>query len=175
MLMNGQIAMFIAGAWLHGDFLNEKFDVGLAQVPAFSNKGDNQTWGAAFMMKKNASQEAFELYQHMMNFNNWVSAAKKHQIALTGGIPTTQNTFTDPALNAAWNSVNDPAIGRVTADIIQNACRIGENVTVKNWAEIMGQIVKPGLDRVWMGEESPEQALQAINRQLDGKYQGVWK
>jgi multiple sugar transport system substrate-binding protein len=175
MLMNGQIAMAISGGWQTGDYYNENFDVGVAQVPTFSNKPSNNTWGAGFMMKSGGSQEAFQLYEYYMNFNNWVSAAKNHRISLTGGIPTTKNTYSDPALNAAWNSVNNPVIGRVFADITQNAARVGENVTLKNFDEIMQQFIKPGLDRVWMGEETVDQALANIKGQLTGKFKGAWK
>jgi len=175
MLMNGQLAMFMSGNWDHGSFLTEKFDVGLSQVPTFTGKGNNLTWAAGYMMKKNGSDDAFQFFQYMMDFNNWVSSAVNHNIGLPGGIPTTKNTFTDPALNAAWMSKNDPTIARVAGDIVQNAARLGENVTVKNWAAIMDQTIAPGLERVWMGEQTPQQALQAINSQLAGKFQGVFK
>jgi multiple sugar transport system substrate-binding protein len=175
MLMNEQIAMFIGGGWQIGDFLNENFDVGLAQIPTFSNKGANHTWGSAFMMKKGGSQEAFQFYEHMVNYTNWIAAAGNHKVSLTGAISTTQNNYSDPVLNAAWKELLNPDVIQVYGDIVQNTARGGENITLKNFAEIVGQIVNPGLQTIWMGEETVEQSLRTINGQLDGKFQGVWK
>jgi multiple sugar transport system substrate-binding protein len=175
MLMNGQIAMIIGGSWQIADFLNEGFDVGIAQVPTFIDRASNITWGSGFMMKQGGSQEAFQFYEFMMNYNNWVSASVNHAVNLTGGIPTTKNTLTDPVLREAWSRVIDPNVGRVFADITQNGARVGENITLKNFAEIVDQIVSPGLDKIWIGEETVEQALRAINSQLTGKFQGIWK
>ena len=175
MLMNDQLAMFISGTWDHGNFVTEKYDIGLAQIPTFTGKGNNHTWSAGYMMKKNGSDEAFKFFEYMMDFNNWVKSSVKRNIGLPTGVPTTRNTFTDPALNAAWMSKNDPTIARVGGDIVQNAARIGENVTVKNWAEIVEQNLQPAVEKVFMGEETPEQALQGVIPKLAGKFQGVFK
>ncbi|MDR3144698.1 MAG: extracellular solute-binding protein, partial [Treponema sp.] len=99
LLMNGQLAMFIGGTFQHPDFSNEKFDVGLAQIPSVSGKGNNMAWASGFQLRPNASQEAFELLHYLTDFNNWVEAAKNHGIALNG-LPQTNSTYNDPALNA---------------------------------------------------------------------------
>ncbi|GHV08637.1 sugar ABC transporter substrate-binding protein [Spirochaetia bacterium] len=175
MLMNGQIAMYIGGGWQLADFLNEDFDVGITSVPTFSNKGVNMTWGAGFMMKKSGSQESFQLYEFMVNYTNWINASKNRKVTIPGAIATTRGAYNDSSLNATWLQLLNPNAIKVYGDIVQNAARLGENVTLKNFPEIMGQIINPGLQKVWMGEETVDQSLRAINGQLNGKFQGAWK
>jgi multiple sugar transport system substrate-binding protein len=174
LLMNGQVAMFIGGTFQQPDFGNEKFDVGVAQIPSVTGKGNNMAWASGFQLRKGAPQEAFDLLLYLTDFNNWVKAAKNHNIALNG-LPQTNSTYNDPALNATWRSIFDPTMAKTAGDILQNASRVGENVTLKNFAELMDQIIKPELDKVWLGEETAQQAMQVLVRQTQGKFQGVWK
>jgi len=175
MLMNGQVAMWVDGSYQYGNFANENYDVGVAQIPTMGTKGGNLTWAAGFMLGKNASPEAKDFYVYFSDFNNWITAAQKHNITLPGTLPTTTSTLTDPALNSAWASLNNPAMAKVSGDIIQNASQLGENVTLKNWAEIFDQIVVPEFDKVMLGNESASQAMQNLPPQLTGKWQGVWQ
>jgi multiple sugar transport system substrate-binding protein len=175
LLMNGQLGMFIGGTFLSGDFINEKFDVGIAQIPSFTGKGGNMTWAAGFQMKAGASQEAFEFFHWMMNFDNWVQTSKKHNLALPGGLPTTTATLNDSAKRDEWLSVTNPAMSKVTGAILQEGSRLGENVTVKNWAEISDQIIVPEFDKVWLGSETAVEGMNNLTTRLSGKFQGVWK
>jgi multiple sugar transport system substrate-binding protein len=174
LLMNGQLAMFIGGTFQWPDFGNEKFDVGIAQIPSVTGRGNNMAWASGFQLRKGAGQEAFELLGYLTDFNNWVNAAKNHDIQLNG-LPQTNSTYDDPALNAQWRALFDPTMAKIAGDILQNASRVGENVTLKNFAELMDQIIKPELDKVWLGEETAQQAMQILMRQTQGKFQGVWK
>jgi multiple sugar transport system substrate-binding protein len=174
LLMNGQLAMFIGGTFQWPDFANEKFDVGVVQIPSVTGKGSNMAWASGFQLRKGAPQEAFDLLLYLTDFNNWVKAAKDHNIQLNG-LPQTNSTYNDPALNAQWRELFDPTMAKIAGDILQNASRVGENVTLKNFAELMDQIIRPELDKVWLGEETAQQAMQILTRQTQGKFQGVWK
>ncbi|MDR2793655.1 MAG: extracellular solute-binding protein [Treponema sp.] len=175
LLMNGQLGMFIGGTFMSGEFINEKFDVGIAQIPSFTGKGGNMTWASGFQMRTGASQEAFEFFHWMANFDNWVQTSKKHNIALPGGLPTTSATLNDSAKREVWISVTNPAMSKVAGAILQEASRLGENVTVKNWAEIADQIIVPEFDKVWLGSETTADAMANLTTRLLGKFQGVWK
>jgi multiple sugar transport system substrate-binding protein len=174
LLMNGQLAMFFQGNFQHGDFSNEKYDVGIAQIPAVPGKANNMTWSSGFQLRKNGPEEGFQLLQYITDYNNQVKAVKGHGITING-LPITRNTYDDPALNAAWKSAIDPYVAQVAGDILQSAARIGENVSLKNFAELMDQIIKPELDKVWLGEETAAQAMQKLVPATNGKFQGVWK
>jgi multiple sugar transport system substrate-binding protein len=173
MLMNGQLAMFIGGTFQFPDFLNEGYDVGVAQIPSFSGRGANMTLTNGFVIKKGASQEGWLLANFISDFNNWVNASKNHGIGLTQ-MPDSRSTYDDPALNAAWIAQFDANMARITGDILQNASEACESVNLKNFSEIMDQAIVPQLDRVWLGSSTAQEALSSLNDTLRGKLIGVW-
>jgi multiple sugar transport system substrate-binding protein len=173
MLMNGQLGMFIGGTFNFSDFANEGYDVGIAQIPSMAGKGSNMVWSSGFVAKKGASQAAFKLFAWLVDFNNWVTTSKAHNVGLTG-LPQTTSVFNDPAKNAAWTAIYPANMAKVAGDILQNGSRLGENVTLKNFSEIMDQTIAPVLDKVWLGSETAQQALPPLNQVLQGKLQGVW-
>jgi multiple sugar transport system substrate-binding protein len=174
MLMNDQLGMFIGGTFQFSDFANEGYDVGIAQIPSMSGKGGNMVWSSGYTIRKGATKDAFELFSYLVDFNNWVTASKNHKVGLTG-LPQTTSVFNDPAKNAAWTSIFPAEMAKVSGDILQNGSRLGENVTLKNFSEIMDQTIVPVLDKIWLGSESAEKALPPLNKVLQGKLQGVWK
>jgi multiple sugar transport system substrate-binding protein len=176
LLMNKQVAMYIAGTFVFPDFSNEGYDVGVAQIPTFSptGKGNNISWGAPFVLSKGASKEAQELYLYMANYENTVKAAAKNNIAVDQYSMNTA-TVNDPVLNAEFTRVFNPVMGKVEGDIIINASRMSEHIALKNSSEIIEQIIVPELDKVWMGEETAAQAMQNLDRQLAGKFQGMYR
>jgi multiple sugar transport system substrate-binding protein len=174
MLMNGQLGMFIGGTFQFSDFANEGYDVGIAQIPSMSGKGGNMVWSSGYTLKKGASKEAFELYSYLADFNNWVTASKKHNVGLTG-LPQTNSIFNDPAKNAAWTAIFPANMAKVSGDILQNGSRLGENVTLKNFSEIMDQTIVPALDKIWLGSEPAAKVLPPLNKVLSAKLQGVWR
>jgi multiple sugar transport system substrate-binding protein len=173
MLMNGQLGMFIGGTFQFPDFKNEGYDVGIAQIPSFSGRGDSMTLPGGFVLGKGAGNDAFSLAHFVSNYNNWVTASKSSKVALTQ-LPDTRSTYTDPALNAAWIAQFDANLAKVAGDIIQKACRPSESINLKNFSEIMDQTIAPVLDKVWLGSETAQQALPPLNQVLQGKLQGVW-
>jgi multiple sugar transport system substrate-binding protein len=173
-LMNNQIAMLTSGTYVLADFTNENYDVGIAEIPIF-DKATNIVWSAGFQMKKGGSQEAFELLHHMVDFTKWIKVAKENKIELTG-LPQTNAVFDDPAINTEWISIYNKDMVKVSGDILQNAGMIPENVTLKNYAEIVNNTIRPELDKVWIGEETAEQALKNLEAQLTiDKLQGAWE
>jgi multiple sugar transport system substrate-binding protein len=175
LLMNNQLAMYINGTFSYGEFGNEKYDVGMAQIPSFSGKGNTMTWAAGFQMKNGASDAAFTFLTWYMNFNNWMDCASKHNISLPNLIPTTKSTFDDPTQYAKYSKLLPQDIVTTIKDLLQKGTHLGENVTVKNWAVLTDQNITPEFQKVWMGSETAAQAMQNLNKSLQGKFQGVWK
>jgi multiple sugar transport system substrate-binding protein len=175
LLMNDQLGMFIGGTFQFSDFTNEGYDVGIAQIPSPTGKGNNMAWSSGYAMKKGGSQAAWELAQYLTNFENWITASKNHKVGLTG-LPQTRSVLTTGTpQNKAWLELFDANMAKVSADILANGSRLGENVTLKNFAEIMDQTIAPVLDRIWLGNATAQQALPPLNDTLRGKLQGVWQ
>ena len=135
-------------------------------------KGNNMVWSSGYSVKKGASKEAFKLFSYLVDFNNWVAASKNHNVGLTG-LPQTKSVFNDPAKNAAWTAIYPAAMAKVSGDILQNGSRLGENVTLKNFGEIMDQTIVPVLDKIWLGTETADKALPPLTQVLQSKLQGV--
>jgi multiple sugar transport system substrate-binding protein len=175
MLMNDQLAMYFDGCYMYGEYQNENYDVGIAPIPAFAiGNGKSMTWAAGRGLKKGGSAEAFEFYMYIADANNYIAASKKHNVSVTGLLPWTKNTFSDSKLNAEWSSCFPAEFTTVAQDVLQNASYVAENVTLKNFSQIMDQGITPALDRVWLGEETAQQALTRIKPQVEAMLQGTW-
>ena len=175
MLMNGQISMLIDGSWRASMYLNEGFDVGVAPVPTFAADGSaaNHTWVAGFVMKAGGSEDAFTLLSWIMNYNNWVTTASNRNIAISGGIPTTRNTYSDPALRRAWEGIIAPQWMTLAGIAAHPNTIAARHVSTRNWDELRSHI-SPGLERYWIGELTLQAAIADIERNTAGLYRGLW-
>jgi multiple sugar transport system substrate-binding protein len=174
MLMNDQLAMFIGNNGALVNFIDEGYDVGMAQIPSMSGKGNNMVWGNGITLKPGASKEAFEFMAYMLDFNNRINAAKAYKLNISG-IPQVRSVFDDPAKNRAWLEVFDPVMAKVTSDILLNGSRLGEQMTLKNFGEIMDKTLVPSWDKIWLGEQTAGQVFGDLHNSLQGMLQGVWR
>lgn len=174
MLMNDQLGMFVGGAFLHPNFANADFEVGIAQIPSISGNPSNMSWGAGFVLGSDAGEAGFKLLMHLTDFNNSVTAAQNHGVGLSN-LPQTNSTFDDPALNSAWMNMMNPTLARVAADILQNGTRESvEPVTLRNFGVIMDQHLVPLFDRIWLGNVSAADGVAEVEATLQGLLQGSW-
>ena len=173
MLMNDQLGMFIGGAFLHPNFANEDYEVGIAQIPSISGNPSNMSWGAGFVLGSDESA-AFDLLMHMTDYNNSVVAAQNHGVALSN-LPQVNSIFDDPTLNAAWMNMMNPTLARVSGDILQNGTRESvEPVTLRNFGVIMDQHLVPLFDRIWLGSVTAADGVSEVESTLQGLLQGAW-
>lgn len=177
MLMNGQVAMLIDGSWSLGNYSNEGFDVGVAQIPAFDHPA-NMSWGAGICMsnKDAENEEAFDFFRYYTDFNNAIKAANENGVAL-GGLPHTLNVFDGAENEKAWmetyTNVDETANCEAFRNILQQKdTRVGENVTLKNFPVIVDNTIVPLLDNVWLGDQTAEEALQGVD--VSSELQGTW-
>jgi multiple sugar transport system substrate-binding protein len=177
MLMNGQLGMFVGGTFQLGDFTNENYDVGIAQIPSSATppKGNNMVWSSAYVMKNGGSDDAFTLLSYINDFNNWVKAAKNHNVGLTG-LPQTNTTLSSGTPQfQAWTDLYPAAMASVSGDILQHGSRIGENVSLKNFSVIMDQTIAPLIDQIWLGQKTAADAFSGLDAQLKSQLQGAYK
>lgn len=177
MLMNGQVAMLIDGSWALSNYTNEGFDVGVAQIPAFSQPA-NMSWTAGICMspKDADNEEAFDFYCYYTDFNNAITAAKENNVGL-GGLPQTFGVFDGGENEKAWKSTYTKVDESENCDAFKNiliheGTRLGENVTLKNFPVIVDNTIVPLLDNVWLGEQTAEEALGSLD--VSSELQGTW-
>lgn len=177
MLMNGQVAMLIDGAWSYSTYAEEGFDVGVAQIPIFSQVA-NVSWAAGICMSPEAAENeaAFKFYQYFTDYSNLLNAAIDTGVSVSN-LPNTFNVFDGGENEKNWIStyskVDATANCEMFKDILQQEMtRLGENVTLMNFPTIVNSTIVPALDNVWLGDQTAEEVLSSIN--VDSQLQGVW-
>jgi multiple sugar transport system substrate-binding protein len=172
-LMNGQLAMFVDGQWGFGSFQEERFDIGMAQIPAISGKGSNMVWGAGTTLTSKASPEAFEYFKYMYDTQRDLESCERTGQKF-GGIVLTTNVINDPALAARFAKIVDPTFSKLTADIANSGSRIGENITLKNFTPIMYEYVQPAIELTMTGDATAAQAFANLDAQTRNLFQGTY-
>lgn len=177
MLMNGQVAMYIDGAWSLSSYVNENFDVGVAQVPAFQHPA-NVTWTGGICVSPKAAEDedVFDFFLYYTDFSNSLKVAEEQGISL-GGLPQTKSIYETEEGMEEWRKV----YGDFDAEEITTAYKnilthentvLGENVTLKNFPSIVDSTLIPALDNVWTGELTAKEVLESID--VSDKLEGSW-
>lgn len=177
MLMNDQLGMFIGGNFLLGNFEEENYDIGIAQIPT-QNGADpsNMVWSSAFSVSAGTEhpKEAAEFVAYMANFDNSVKAAQNKGVTLNT-LPNTKTTLDETTEeHRVWSELYSKPMAETSGGIIGGASRKGENVTLKNFSIIMNEILIPALDEVWLGEKTADEVLTGLESTLKDELQGSW-
>jgi multiple sugar transport system substrate-binding protein len=184
-LVNNQVGIIIDGSWLAGLFLIGEgdsalpYDVGMAQIPSQSGRGSNMVWGAAGTLSKNASREAFDYFNYTRDSLREIEKVealnreygKQAPLYL---IPTTKNIINDPALAARLAAISNAQYVALCGDIVDKASRIGENITVKNFTQIVYEYVQPAIELTVTGDATAVEAFKDVDAQTRGLFQGLY-
>lgn len=176
MLMNGQVAMYIDGSWSLPSFTNEKFDIGLAPVPAFKHAA-NVTWTGGVCIAADVADDpdVFEFYCYMADYKNILSALKANDLTV-GATGSKWLLDTDEGMQewlGSYNDYNATEVVNVIKGIMKSDSTVlGENVTLKNFQNIVDITLMPELDSVWQGDKTAKEVLESLN--MSGKMQGSW-
>lgn len=178
MLINGQLATIIDGSWALANYTNEGFDVGVAPIPVFLHPADiSWTGGVCMSPDSEKNGAAFDFYRYLTDFNNSIDSALSHDVSL-GGLPHTLSVFDGGENEKKWASafakVDTTKACATFKEILQDPNTIvGDNVTLKNFPEIVDNTIVPMLDNVWLGEMTAREALESID--VSQVLDGYWK
>ena len=169
MLMDGQLGMMVSGTWEDANFASEGFDVGVAPMPVFK-KPSNIAWSACFMLSATAenSDAAFKYFMY-------VTDPDENENVLKVNLPNKKAYYSDKKF-AKWSTMNEH-----TADFIKvipsvmEVAVCPENVSLKNFGEIVNQTIQPELDKLWLGDSSAADLVPVLKEKTAGKYQGSYK
>jgi multiple sugar transport system substrate-binding protein len=184
-LVNNQLATMIDGSYAIASFVIGEgdtavpYDVGMAQIPTQSGRASNMVWGSAEVLSKNASKEAFEYFKYVrdsLRDIEKVEALNKElgRQAPLYLIPLTKNVVDDPALAARLGAVASSRYTTLCGDIVDKASRVGENITVKNFSQILYEYVQPAIELVITGDATAAEAFKDLDAQTSGLFQGIW-
>lgn len=174
MLMNGQLAMFMEGAYIYPEFEKEKYDVGVTTQPSFSTPS-GMAWASAFMMSKNTKhpKEAFKLYKALSDYDYAVDATQKHGASVSN-LPNTKSSYESQDAIDKWSENYGEDFAEVTSGLLTKVAKSGENTIMKNFSTVVEQTIMPQLDKLWLGELTAEEAVAGLDEKLTDKLEGKW-
>ena len=175
MLMNDQVAMYISGSWEYTIFADAGYDVGVAAVPMFE-KPSNMVWASAFMMAKETKHpdEAFDLLMTMADYNYAVEVTKARGLSAPN-LPNLLSSYNDIDKLTAWAGNYNEDFQALVPGQMTKVARTGECITLKNFGMIVEQTIMPHLDKLWLGEMTPEEVVKGLDEKCAEYLKGSWK
>ncbi len=169
MLMNGQLGMYFGGLWDEPTYVGEGYDVGVAPMPMYK-KPVTIAWSAAYMMSATSKypDAAFELFKYFTD-------PETNPEVLKNQLPNTKSFYSDADRYANWAQMTEHDADMLAALPSIMATSIApENLTLKNFSQIVDQTISPALDKLWTGSVTAEELAAELEVLTEGMYQGRW-
>ncbi|QGQ95447.1 sugar ABC transporter substrate-binding protein [Paenibacillus psychroresistens] len=172
-LLSKKVAIAFDGQWALQDLTIAKVNLGVGIVPKL-NKVATMTLGDPLVIFSSTKhpEEAYLLLKWFWNPENTLDLQKSGL-----WMPILKKWYTDPALLEKWAKGNAAHPEGYIEAIVDNAFANGvpsPDYTVKNVPNI-NAIIGPALDKVWLGQETAEKALNDIAPKVQplikGKYE----
>ncbi len=164
MFMNGQVAMMCSGVWHTVGFLQKKdldFDVTEFPMGPHGTRGWGTGGTGCAMWKGSKNKDkAWEVIKEL------AGAELVTQLTQTGML---QPALVKVAQSDAFLKSPGAANKKILLEMPQNSHYAP---FLKGWSEIWNGQVGPGMDPVWMGNKTPEEAVPQLNAAINKKYFG---
>lgn len=171
-LTTKQAAIIMTGQWVNLDLGQSGVDYGVGVLPNMGEYKTSPGWGTIGIFKSSQHpEEAYLLWKWLCNPENSIDLYKSGV-----WMPLMKNWYTDEALIEKW-AKNNPAhpegfVDAILKPVLNNLVQ-HPSATVKNFSKI-DALVQPALERIYMGQETAEKAMKAIepdvNKISEGKY-----
>lgn len=173
MLANGQLGFYFTGQWELLDLAKMDFPLGVGALPILKEPAQMYCSGANVVFK--ASKHPDEAWK----LTKWMMTPDKTLALYTDGLwmPTKSSWYTNQTDLDKWtdNEVHPAGYKGVVVDSMEIA-KIDRSGPVKNFLRIWNEAVAPQLDRVWIGEDTAEEAMKKAREIVDSQelLQGAW-
>lgn len=159
---SGQAAMIIQNSSRVSAFnaASMNYDVAPAPIPVNGQRSAS-AGGAAWVMSANSDNK-----DAAWTFLSWLQSQNGGQQLYTEAgeiFPALQST----AKSDAFLQSSKPPANKQAFVVEGENAKVGRFGYFPEWGELEGSIISPGLEKVWAGEQTPEQALPAICQQVD--------
>lgn len=170
MFKENQLACYISGSYEYIDIAAENPDIGIAPLPMFKTPA---TIGWAACCEMSATTEHPD---EVFDFFRWYTEADTNPCHLASNLPNEYKYYEDEALHEVWMdpSVYNEDYQAVVPELMAGYANLPEMCTVRNAGQIFDEYVTPKLDKVWMGEQTAEEACQELADAVSGVYVGLW-
>jgi multiple sugar transport system substrate-binding protein len=158
LFLNGSAAMFLSGIWktpMFRQIKGFKWDVVLMpHVPGVKRQVVGGSSGYGIVSTSHHKKEAWELIAFLSGPQG------QAQFASTGLV---QPALMKVAESSAFLDGQDPQNKKMLLKAV--AYGVDQPIAT-NWREVQEAIIFPALDKVWMGEETADQAAAKLNEEL---------
>jgi multiple sugar transport system substrate-binding protein len=169
-LQTKKVAMAIDGQWISASLAQSKFNYNVGVLPIMKTPMTTVVSGMFSMFKSTKHpQEAWELIKALLD-----PEASIDLITAGTWMPSYKDWYTDPAMLAKWTENLDSrpsGYKDAIVDVLLNSSHQTPTGYVKNFNKIM-DIVNPALDKVWLGQQTAQEAMDSIADKAQAQVQG---
>ncbi|MCD9025274.1 ABC transporter substrate-binding protein [Cohnella silvisoli] len=169
-LQTKKVAMAIDGQWASTGLAQSKFHFNVGVLPTMKAPMTTVVCGMFSMFKSTQHpKEAWELMKALLD-----PEASIDMITAGTWMPSYKDWYTDPAMLAKWTeNLDSRPSGYKDAiiDVLLNNSHQTPTGYVKNFNKIM-DIVNPALDKVWLGQQTAQEAMDSIADKAQKQVQG---
>lgn len=171
-LTTGQAAIIMIGQWVLLDLAQSGVDFGVGVLPKYADYVTSPGWGTIGIFKSTQHpEEAYLFWKWITDPSNSIEA---HKAGLW--MPLMKKYYTGDNLVKEWATGNkahpEGYIDAVMKPVLTNLKQHPSSY-VKNFPKI-DALVQPALERVYLGQETAEEAMKKIepevNKLIEGKY-----
>jgi multiple sugar transport system substrate-binding protein len=159
-LQTKKVAMAIDGQWATAGLSQSKFNFNVGVMPVLKEPVTTVVSGMFSMFKSTKHpQETWDLMKALID-----PEASLEMITSGTWMPAYKDWYTDPIMLAKWTENLDARPSGYKDAIVDVILTKGHQTPtgyVKNFNKIM-DIVNPALDKVWLGQQTAQEALDSI-------------
>lgn len=169
-LQTKKVAMAIDGQWATAGLAQSNFNFNVGVMPILKEPVTTVVCGMFSMFKSTKHpEEAWELMKALID-----PEASIEMITSGTWMPSYKNWYTDQDMLAKWTENLDARPSGYNDAIVEVILTKGHQTPtgyVKNFNKIM-DIVNPALDKVWLGQQTAQEAMDSIAAKAQEQVQG---
>ncbi|GAB6928253.1 sugar ABC transporter substrate-binding protein [Paenibacillus sp. JCM 10914] len=169
-LQTKKVAMAIDGQWASAGLAQSNFNFNVGVMPVLEEPVTTVVCGMFSMFKSTKyPEESWELMKALID-----PEASIEMITSGTWMPSYKDWYTDPNMLAKWTENLDARPSGYKDAIVEVILTKGHQTPtgyVKNFNKIM-DIVNPALDKVWLGQQTAQEAMDAIAAKAQEQVQG---
>lgn len=169
-LQTKKVAMAIDGQWVSSSLAQSKFNFNVGVLPVMKEPQTTVVCAMFSMFKSTKHpEESWELIKALIDPESSIDM-------LTAGtwMPAELDWYTDQALLDRWTKdlpARPSGYQDAIIDVLLNHSHQTPTGYVKNFNKIM-DVVTPALDKVWLGQQSAQEAMDSIADKAQAQVQG---
>lgn len=170
MFKENQLGCCIGGSFDYIDIAAENPDIGIAPLPMFE-KPATIGWAACCAISSTTKHP-----DEVFDFFRWYVEADTNKCHLASNMPNEFKYYEDESLFDIWMdpSIYNEDFRAIVPEMMQNYSYLPEMDIVQNAGQLFDEIIVPELDKIWMGEGTPEEVCAGIADLVNPLFKGFW-